>query len=323
TEHSGKSQLTLGHMVDGKWKKRGEGFELRTSGWGAIRGGKGLFISADDQPKANGQQLEMEAARRLLDQALQQSEALASAASVAEASAADCRRQKALLDETLADLGKAGVLVSAPAGIALASGSDLQLTAIDNLILTSGNQADLSVLKRFTLAAGEMVSLFAQKLGIRLIAAKGKIEMHAQCDEMTLRSGKDMTIKSGNGRVVIEAKEELLLKCGGSYLRMSSTGIEDGTRGDRTVKSAAFSRQGPSSLAQQMNSLRTTAFNDPFVLHSRITGEVLKRHPYEIVRGDGSRIKGITDEHGRTQMQKSDDVEGVEIRILRKARGTA
>ncbi|MGO4417079.1 type VI secretion system Vgr family protein, partial [Cupriavidus sp. KB_39] len=73
TEHSGKSQLTLGHMVDGKWKRRGEGFELRTSGWGAIRGGKGLFITADDQPKASGQQLDMAPAQRLLEQALQQS----------------------------------------------------------------------------------------------------------------------------------------------------------------------------------------------------------------------------------------------------------
>jgi type VI secretion system secreted protein VgrG len=34
TEHSGKSQLTLGHIVDGKREKRGEGFELRTDAWG-------------------------------------------------------------------------------------------------------------------------------------------------------------------------------------------------------------------------------------------------------------------------------------------------
>ncbi|MGT2491018.1 DUF2345 domain-containing protein [Cupriavidus basilensis] len=89
----------------------------------------------------------------------------------------------------------------------------------------------MSVLKRFTVAAGERVSLFAQKLGIKLFAAKGKVEIQAQSDEMRLLSDKNMTISSANGRVVIEAREELLLKCGGSYLRLSSTGIEDGTRG--------------------------------------------------------------------------------------------
>ncbi|MEX3949502.1 DUF2345 domain-containing protein [Paraburkholderia sp. EG287B] len=59
-----------------------------------------------------------------------------------------------------------------------------------------------------------------------------------------------MQIRSTNGRVTIEAKEELLLKCGGSCVQISSTGIEDGTKGNQTTKSTAFSRQGHSSLAE-------------------------------------------------------------------------
>ncbi|TDB41058.1 type VI secretion system Vgr family protein, partial [Photorhabdus luminescens] len=42
TEYGGKSQLNLGHLVDGQRphpNKRGEGFELRTDDWGAIRAG--------------------------------------------------------------------------------------------------------------------------------------------------------------------------------------------------------------------------------------------------------------------------------------------
>ncbi|MCO6060485.1 type VI secretion system Vgr family protein [Pseudomonas sp. MOB-449] len=38
--------------MDAQRQKRGEGFELRSDGWGAIRSGKGLFISADAQPRA-------------------------------------------------------------------------------------------------------------------------------------------------------------------------------------------------------------------------------------------------------------------------------
>ncbi|SDD22062.1 type VI secretion system secreted protein VgrG [Cupriavidus sp. YR651] len=323
TDFGGKTQLNLGYLVDHQKKKRGNGFELRTSGWGAIRGGKGLLVSADDQPKANGQQLDMDAAQGLLQQALQQSEALASAAKAAQAIAADYARQKALLDDTLKELRKAAILVSAPAGMALVSGADLQLSAAENLIATAGGNADLSIVKRFTVAAGELVSIFAQKLGIKLFAARGKVEIQAQSDEMRLLADRNMTITSANGRVVIEAREELLLKCGGSYLSMSSTGIEDGTRGDRTIRSAAFSRQGPSSLAQQMNSLPKTAFNDPYVLRNKITGEVLKHQPYEIVREDGTRIKGLTDEMGRTAVQKSHDVEGILIRVLGNQKGAA
>ncbi|MBX4510691.1 type IV secretion protein Rhs, partial [Klebsiella oxytoca] len=47
TEYGGKSQLNLGHLVDGGKQPRGEGFELRTDSYGTIRAGKGIFITAD------------------------------------------------------------------------------------------------------------------------------------------------------------------------------------------------------------------------------------------------------------------------------------
>jgi len=316
TDYGGKTQLNMGYLVDGKKKKRGDGFELRTSGWGALRSGKGMLISADDQPNANGQQLDMESAQGLLQQALQQTEALAAAAKAAEAVTADYDRQKALLNESLAQLKKAGILISAPAGVALASGTDLQCTAAHNLIATAGGHADLSIAKRFTLAAGELVSIFSQKLGIKLLAARGKVELQAQSDEMRLLADKHMTISSVNGRVVIEARDELLLKCGGSYLRMSSTGIEDGTRGDRTVKSAAFSRQGASSLAQEMNTWQHAKFDEAYVLRNPSTGEPLSNSAIEIAREDGTRLKMQTNASGKTPVQKSIFVEPVKIRPL-------
>jgi type VI secretion system secreted protein VgrG len=306
----------MGYLVDHKRQKRGEGFELRTSGWGALRAGRGMLISADDQPNANGQQLEMASVQGLLQQALQQTEALAAAAKAAEAVTADYDRQKALLNESLSQLKKAGILISAPAGMALASRTDLQCTAAENLIATAGAHADFSIAKRFTLAAGELVSIFAQKLGIKLLAARGKVELQAQSDEMRLLADKHVTITSANGRVVIEAKDELLLKCGGSYLRMSSTGIEDGTRGDRIIKSAAFSRQGPSSLAQEMNTWKHAKFHDTYVLRNPSTGEPLSNSAIEIVRDDGTRLKVKTDAAGKTPVQKSIFVEPVKIRPL-------
>jgi type VI secretion system secreted protein VgrG len=181
---------------------------------------------------------------------------------------------------------------------------------------TSGGHADFSVLKRFTVAAGELVSMFAQKLGIKLFAARGAVDIQAQSDEMRLLADKNMTITSANGRVVIEAKEELLFKCGGSYLRMSSTGIEDGTRGERTIKSSAFSRQGPSSLAQSMNTWKHAKFNDAYVIRNPSTGEPLANTRVEILREDGSRLKMVTDSAGKTPLQKSLFVEPLRIRLL-------
>lgn len=89
TEYGGKSQLNLGHLVDSEKQQRGEGFELRTDSWGAIRAQKGLFISADGQAKAKGLQREMQAALKELDAAREVTSGLRHAAQAAQAELAD------------------------------------------------------------------------------------------------------------------------------------------------------------------------------------------------------------------------------------------
>ncbi|WP_155627779.1 DUF2345 domain-containing protein, partial [Burkholderia territorii] len=309
------SELNLGHMVDGNRKERGRGAELRTDEHVAVRGGKGVYISADAPAGASGRQLDMRPGQSLLEQALQQMQSLANAAKAAEAISADYAKQKALLDETLSELKKAGILMSAPAGIGIASGDHLQLSANQNLIATAGGNADIGVMKRFTVAAGELVSIFAQKLGLKLFAARGKVEIQAQSDEMNLISDKDMRVTSANGRVTVEAKSELILKCGGSYIRISSTGIEDGTRGNRTIKSNAFSRQGPSSFAETINTWKHAPFDEEFTLKWPFSDEPVTNRKFSILREDGSVIQGITDAAGKTGLQRALFAENVRLRI--------
>ncbi|RZT42088.1 type VI secretion system Vgr family protein [Cupriavidus agavae] len=313
--HGSKSQLNLGYLVDRARKCRGEGFELRTSAWGVLRAGKGLFVAADDQPRAGGSQLDMERALAQLRQAQQMVESLGEAARAAGAIAADHKRQRALLEETLEELKRAGLLASAPAGMALASGTDLQLSAAENLIGTAGGHADVSVLKRLTVAAGQRISLFVQKLGMKLVAASGKVEIEAQSDEMRLLADRNLTISSAAARTVIDAKEEIILKCGGSYLRISATGIEDGTRGERTMRSAGIYRGGPTSLAQEMNQWKHASFDEDFVLRNAFDETPIANRKFKILRSDGSVIHGMTDAEGRTGLQKSLFVEGVQLEI--------
>ncbi|KQR78930.1 hypothetical protein ASG35_11270 [Burkholderia sp. Leaf177] len=132
---------------------------------------------------------------------------------------------------------------------------------------------------------------------------------------MRLLADQNMTIISVNGRVTIEAKEELLLKCGGSYFRMSSTGIEDGTRGDRSFKSASFGRQGPASLGESMNTWTHAKFDEQFALKWPFSNKPVANRAFSIIMGDGSVIKGMTDKAGTTGLQKSIFVEGVKLRI--------
>ena len=114
TEYSGKSQLNLGHLVDAQRQQRGEGFELRTDGWGAVRAGKGVFISADVQPGAQGQVLAMQEAIARLEQAGDEMQKLSSDAEMSHADAANYLAQIAFMREEVAQLEGAVALLSAP-----------------------------------------------------------------------------------------------------------------------------------------------------------------------------------------------------------------
>jgi hypothetical protein len=66
----------MGHLVDAQREQRGTGFELRTDEYGAVRAAKGIFLAAHEQPKAQGQVLEMTPAVNQITQANSQMQAL-------------------------------------------------------------------------------------------------------------------------------------------------------------------------------------------------------------------------------------------------------
>ncbi|NMX66881.1 type VI secretion system tip protein VgrG [Pseudomonas sp. WS 5111] len=216
TEHSGKSQLNLGHLVDAERQPRGEGAELRTDGHAAIRGGKGLFISADAQRRAQGPMLEMNAAVGRLQQAGEQLQALSVDAEASHADPADVQAQLNLLQKDLEQLKSAVLLLSAPQGIALTSGQHLQLAAEHNLMLNAGGQADISVVKRLFMGVGQGLSVFVRKLGIKLIANQGPVSIQAQNDKLELIARHGLEISSTEDEIRITAKKKIILNAGGA-----------------------------------------------------------------------------------------------------------
>ncbi|MFP1837930.1 type VI secretion system Vgr family protein [Lonsdalea quercina] len=309
TEYGGKSQLNLGHLVDSEKQQRGEGFELRTDSWGAIRAQKGMFISADGQTKAQGQVLEMGAALSQLQLALNQAEALSGAVETARAELADIQTQKALLQQTLTDLKRSALLLSAPEGIAQSTPKSVQLSAGENVISTSGKHTDFSALKRFTVAAGERVSLFAQKLGIKIFASKGKVEIQAQGDEMTLDALKDIRISSSEGKLVISAKQEIILTSGGGYIRIAD-GVVECAAPDKIIQRAAvWQKSGGQSLSQAAQSWESADF--------AVTPEVIRLSDNSpvaglklgLTSGDGTQQSLATSASGATTVQNNVDID--------------
>ncbi|EMO4512624.1 hypothetical protein P842_02369 [Enterobacter roggenkampii UCI 39] len=315
TEYGGKSQLNLGHLVDSEKQQRGEGFELRTDSWGAIRAQKGIFISADGQARAQGEVLEMQAAMSQLEQARSLAEALRSAAEAARAELADVQTQKALLSEALTDLKKAALLVSAPEGIAQVTGKSLQQSAGDNIISTSGGHTDFSALKRFTVAAGERVSLYAQKLGIKMFAGKGKVEIQAQGDEMTLDALKDIRISSSEGKLIISAKQEIVLTSGGGYIRIADGTVECAAPDKIIERGAVWQKFGGQSFSQAAQKWESSEFEmGPEVLwpysETPVAGQKIS-----LTHSDGTVQELMTSADGRGEKQNLVDPASVQINL--------
>ncbi|EPS6753280.1 type VI secretion system Vgr family protein [Enterobacter hormaechei] len=248
TEYGGKSQLNLGHLVDSEKQQRGEGFELRTDSWGAIRAQKGLFISADGQAKAKGLQREMQAALKELDAAREVTSGLRHAAQAAQAELADLEKQTTLMNQTLSDLKQQALLLSAPSGIAQVTPASIQVSAGENLIVTAGQNADISIAKKLTLAVGDILSLFAHKLGIKMYASEGKVDIQAQSDALNLFAKEKLSVASSDNSIVISAKKEILLVCGGAFIRLSDAGVEVGTGKNVTLKCIAVQQQSAATL---------------------------------------------------------------------------
>ncbi|CAI2055935.1 type VI secretion system Vgr family protein [Serratia ficaria] len=223
TEYGGKSQMNLGHLVDGEKQKRGEGFELRTDSWGAIRAQKGIFISADGQAKAQGQVLGMQPAASLLKGAVNQVAEWGTLAQTHHNFAPDAQPLRALASAA-GELKEPTVLMSAPKGIAAVTPETALLHTGKGLYLQSLGEVNLSTAQRYSVNASQAISILAHQEGMRLISAKGPLAVESHADTLSLTSMKDVTVQSTQGHLQLTAKNGITLACGGAYIQLTPQG---------------------------------------------------------------------------------------------------
>lgn len=223
TEYGGKSQLNLGHLMDSDRQPRGEGFELRTDSWGAIRAQKGIFISADGQAQAQGQVLDMEPAVSLLKGAVNQVTEWGSITQTHHNVIPDTGPLSALTTGA-SDLKQPTLLMSAPQGIAAVTPETTLLHSGNGLYLQSLGEVNITTAQRCSLNASQAISLLAQQEGMRLVSAKGPLQVESHGDILSLTALKDITVQSTQGHLQLTAKNGITLGCGGAYIRLTPQG---------------------------------------------------------------------------------------------------
>ena len=313
----GKTQLNTGHLVDADRKKRGEGFELRTDEWGTIRSAKGLMLTTEPQPRAQGQQLDMTQAISALQNALALAQTLQQTASTAGAGAVETAAQQQL-SKVLNQLTSPSLFAFSGKGQAFITPSTLQLSAGEDLVATAGSNASLNIVKKFSLAVGEKLSLFAQKLGVQLIAAAGNVEAQAQRGEMHLLSQQDFTLSSTDGRMTASAKKGIQLSCGGGGIRINADGsVEIFSPTGIELKGPNLAFMGPESVKTTAPVFEKGTFKRRFKLHSSDDpDQPIANQKFRLTGSDGKITEGMTDAEGHSDLLDSDDIKTFKMEFL-------
>lgn len=298
TEYGGKTQLNLGHNVNAARELRGEGAELRTDDWVAIRGGKGILLAADEQPDASSTMLEMDAAIEQLTQALTLARSLQAAAKGAKATQSDIDSQKTL-NESLKYMKMPGIMAHAPAGIGILSPKALRFASGgESIALISGKNTDISAGQSFTAAASETISLFAQGNGMNLFAGAGRVDIQAQNGALNAGAKDDITITSSGGRVEICATELILKNLDGSFIQISGKDIIMGCAGNILQKTTNVVQTSPATISTTPPSF-PKGYSEGFTTTSQ-SGAVKPFTTYRITTAEGEVYDGISNAEGKT-----------------------
>lgn len=272
-------------------------------------------LSVQGRTSAGDRMLAMEEAIAQLENALGIAKSLASAAESAQALPSDTGNQQTLND-ALKELAQPGIVLNAPQGVSISSPQAVRLSSGSACVgIVSQQNTDISALKRFTVAAGEAVSLLARKAGMKLFAAKGKIEIQAQDDALEATAKKDITVTSVEGRVEITAAEELVVNCAGAYIRLSGGNIELGCPGNILLKSANVQKMGKADFRVPPLEL-PEGFEERFTVKDQKTGDIVPFARYRITTEKGQVFEGRADADGKTASVYTALPESIKIELL-------
>jgi type VI secretion system secreted protein VgrG len=292
-------QLSLGYITriqntQGRTDARGEGWEIATDAWGVARAGKGMLITTEARPNATCHTKEMsETVQRLTAaRGIQESQAEMAAqhgaqekqgqkSGVAAALKAriDAVRGKCAGSDNaaFAELSEPQLILASPAGIASTTAQSTHIASDIDTAVTTGKSIALAASDGLFASIRQTFRLFVQKAGMKLVAAGGDIDVKALTDSIHLLAGLNIT-QTAN-RIVISAKEDIVINGGGSYAKFSANGIEHGTTGTFITHTATHDFVSAKSMAQPD-------------LKSDVVDVVIKRDLHlEYVDADGNALQ--------------------------------
>ncbi len=211
----------------GLQQPRGEGFELRSDGSGLVHGARGVLLSTRRaQPR---------------DAAADAAPALRLVRSALHWHAVSLAPPRAAPAADAAAAGEPGpdIVLGGARGVSLVAQRSVQLGALGDLGLASAAQFALRAGTDLLASASSGLRLLAHRLGMRLLAFAGPLQVQASRAGLQASTGRRLKLRAPD-ELRIEGRRGVLLQGGRSFLRLGPRGIEYGTEGSWVARSAGL-----------------------------------------------------------------------------------
>jgi type VI secretion system secreted protein VgrG len=216
------------------------------------------------------------------------------------------------------------VVLSSAGGIAATAAKSMHISSGEQVALSAGENISATAKGGFFVSVYQGARLFIQKLGIKLIAVSGKVEMRAENDEIEILAHKVLRLISETDWIELRGRKGLRLHGAGSMLEIA----------DKIQFFSKFPvqfhcnletfgpRNSPQHAQQPKNSeeISTSTTNRHMKLGSILQphaaiGEAYGNTPY-ILYKDGKEVEtGVTDDAGHLEFDYELGSSGYKVRL--------
>lgn len=328
------SQLSLGHISriednSGRKDYRGEGFELRTDGHGAVRADHGLLLSTHGRSAASGHALDMPETTHSLCQAQEQHTRLGELAQhhLAHDGVALHTISQGLTAQnndisgnghtraegTHPELQAPHIVLTSPAGIASTTPGHTHQHSQQSHAITTGQHISLAAGASTLLSAGQDASSFA-KGSQSLIAGTGPVHIQAQANDLEALAQQVVRIIGRMG-IALRSDTEISIGVGAHAIRIDQNAIHFISPAPIKANTATMDLGQPQSWTQFVQDSPNSKFNDPYVL-SNALGEPMPNMRVRVTRSDGTVQELQSDAQGQLPQLKNELPEQLRVELL-------
>ncbi|MBC7454294.1 MAG: type VI secretion system tip protein VgrG [Massilia sp.] len=325
------SQLSLGRITRiednaGRKDARGEGWELATEAWGVARAGRGMLLTTEPRPRAQGEVKAIDESVKRLAAAAALQRSLADAAHAHDVANAagdqsavadvvkgqiDAIKGAGSGDGTFPELSAPHLVLASAAGIETSSKKSTHIASAEHIALTTGRNFSIATGDSLLASVANAFRLFVHKAGMRLIAASGKVHIQAQSDDITAIANKVLSLISESDWVDIRGKKGVRLHGADSMLEISDK-VQFFTASPTIFHGnietlAPKNRQQVDAAAPKFNAVPNDAIApEPDYLYHDLrahsAGGQYENVAYALYKGDTKVEDGMTDRFGRAKI---------------------